>query len=71
MQIEKTKRDIKLFHADYITDQEGKIKSVILDYKTYRKIEELLLDYGLVKAMEETLEDEELDIESAKKIVGF
>ena len=71
MQIEKTKSDIKIFNPDFVTDQEGKIKSVILDYGTYRKIEELLLDYGLAKAMEEALEDEEFDIESAKKLVAF
>jgi len=37
----------------YITDESGKIKSVILDYQIYQKIEELLLDDGLLKAMEE------------------
>jgi len=33
-------------------------------------LEELLLDYGLAKAMEEALEDEEFDIESAKKNIN-
>ena len=58
------------YHADYITDVEGRIKSVVLDYKTYKKIEAVLLDYGLGKAMEEVIDDEEVDLLAAKKITG-
>ena len=57
--------------TDYITDQEGHIKSIILDYATYKKIEEVLLDYGLAKAMEEVADDEDVDLETAKKISGY
>jgi hypothetical protein len=55
----------------YITDEKGKIKSVILNYQTYKKFEELLLDAGLAKAMEEVKYDDELDLQEAKKIAGF
>ncbi len=57
--------------ADYITDQQGNIKSVILDYQTYRKIQEILMDYGLGKAMEEALDDEEVDLDNAMKLTGY
>jgi hypothetical protein len=57
------------YEADYITDQTGQIKSVILDFNTYKKIEEVLLDYGLAKAMEEVETDEEVDLETAKKLM--
>lgn len=59
------------FKADYITDRKGNIKSVVIDYNTYKKIEEVLLDYGLGKAMEEVINDEEFDLETAKTISGF
>ncbi|MBW1615711.1 MAG: addiction module protein [Deltaproteobacteria bacterium] len=32
-----------------MTDENGKIKSVILDYKLYQKIEEIFLDIDLAK----------------------
>ncbi|WP_421078228.1 antitoxin [Methanothermococcus sp. Ax23] len=53
----------------YITDEKGDIKGVILDYKVFKKIEEMILDYGLLKAMEEVEEDEEIDLETAKKLL--
>ena len=55
----------------YITDDRGKIKSVILNYKKYKKFEEMLLDAGLAKAMKEAKYDEEVDLHEAKKISGF
>ena len=50
----------------YITDETGKITSVILDYHTYKQIEELLLDQGLLNAMEELEDEETLDYEEVK-----
>jgi len=47
----------------YITDESGKIKSVIIDYQTYQKIEKLLLDEGLLKAMEEVQDEETTEYE--------
>jgi len=53
------------FIESYITDQEGKVKAVILKYDTYKKIEELLLDIGLAKSMEEIMDEEEIDLKEA------
>lgn len=50
----------------FIVNDEGEVQSVILGYKSYKKIEELLLDYGLMKAMEEVAEDEEVNLEEAR-----
>ena len=55
----------------YITDDRGKIKSVILNYQKYNKFEEMLLDTALAKAMEEARDDEEVDLQEAKNISGF
>lgn len=55
----------------YIVDDEGRPKAVVIDLESFNKIENLLLDYGLGKAMEEVEDDDEFDIEEAKKIVGF
>jgi len=55
----------------YIVDDEGQIKSVVLDYAMYKKMENLILDHGLAKAMEEIEDEEEVDLEQAKKIAGF
>ena len=49
----------------YITDEKGNIKGVILYYKTFKKIE----DYGLLKTMEEVEDEEEVDLETAKKLL--
>jgi len=57
--------------AEYITDQDGNIKSVVLDYQTFKKIEEILIDYGLGKAMEEIQDDEEVDLDTAMKLAGY
>ncbi len=53
-------------NKSFIVDDGGKIQSVVLDYKSYRKMEALLLDFGLAKAMEEVEDDEEFDLEEAK-----
>ncbi len=51
---------------DYIVDETGKVKKVVLDYDMFRKLEELMLDMGLAKAMDEASDDEELSIEEAR-----
>lgn len=58
--------DIK---KSFITDRKGKIKSVIVNYKQYKKIEEILLDYGLIKAMEEVEDEENVSLEEAKELM--
>ena len=50
----------------YITDESGAIKSVVIDFETFKKIEELLLDHALGKAMDEVADDEEYDLKEAK-----
>lgn len=55
----------------YIVDQEGDIQSVVLRYQDYKKIETILLDLGLGKAMEEIEDDEEINLDEAKKLTGF
>ena len=55
----------------FIVDDDGAVQSVILDYKSYKKIEELLLDYGLLRAMEEVAEEEEIDLKEAKVQLHF
>ncbi len=53
----------------YIVDEEGKPNAVIVDYADFAKIEKLLLDFGLAKAMEEIENEDEVDIDEAKKIM--
>jgi hypothetical protein len=53
----------------YITDESGKIKSVILDYEIYQKIEELLFDGGLLKAMEDIQDEETVDYEDVRELM--
>ena len=55
----------------YIVDNEGKPTAVVIDYDSFNRIENLLLDYGLGKAMEEVENDEEINLDEAKRIVGF
>ena len=54
------------FPKSCITDENGSIKAVMIDYKIFRKIEDILIDQGLAKAMIEIEEDEEIDLEEAK-----
>ena len=49
----------------YITDEDGSIKGVVIDFETFQRIEEALLDKGLGEAMgaveeEGTLSESEL-----------
>lgn len=55
----------------YVVDDEGKPKAVIIDYDQFKKIENALLDLGLGKAMEEVENDEEVDLDEAKRLAGF
>jgi hypothetical protein len=55
----------------YLVDEAGNIKDVVVDYETFKKMEEALLSYGLGKAMEEVANDDEVDLDTAKRIAGF
>ncbi len=46
----------------FIVDESGAIRSVVLDYEVYRKMEELILDAGLQKAMDEVEDEEEISV---------
>ena len=48
----------------YITDEAGTIKSVILDYKLYKKIEEVFCNMGFIKAMEQSEDKEDVSYEA-------
>lgn len=54
----------------YITDESGKIKSVILDYHIYQKIEEFFLDGGLLKAMEEIQDEETVEYKDVRELIS-
>lgn len=53
----------------FIVDESGAIRSVVLDYDVYRKMEELIMDAGLQKAMDEVENVEEISLEEAKQRV--
>lgn len=65
------RKDIKMnITKSYITDESGKIKSVILDYQFYQKIEELLLDEVLLKAMEEIQDEETVEYKDVRELIN-
>lgn len=53
----------------YITDENGSIKAVMIDFKTYKKIEDLIIDQGLAKAMMEIEDEDEIGVEEAKVLL--
>ena len=56
---------------EYVTDENGNIKSVILNYQFYKEIEEVIDDYMFGKILEDSEADDELSIEEAKALVGI
>lgn len=58
-----------LIQRSYITDDSGNVKSVILDYQTFKKIEEILLDAGLLNAMQELQDEDIVDYEEVKGLM--
>ncbi len=58
-----------IIDKSYITDEDGNIISVVLDYEMYKKIEELILDSGLLKAMEDVEDEETLDYSEVQDLV--
>ena len=47
----------------YITDEDGSIKSVVIDFETFKRLENILQDEGLAKAMDEVESDDEFSLE--------
>lgn len=67
----RNEEKIMLFDRNqFIVDEEGNVKSVVMDIEDYRKIEEFLLDEGLAIAMKESANDEEVDVEEYKRIIA-
>ncbi|MEE4358797.1 MAG: hypothetical protein V2I97_20170 [Desulfococcaceae bacterium] len=58
-----------IIDKSYITDEDGNIISVVLDYEMYKKIEELILDSGLLKAMEDVEDEETPDYSEVQDLV--
>ncbi len=54
-------------NRQFLVDEKGKVKSVVLDYEDYKQIEELLLDNTLGNLMSQIADEEEVDLEKAKK----
>ena len=54
-------------NKQFLIDENGKVKSVLLDYEDYKQIEELLLDNTLGNLMTQIVNDEEVDLDTAKK----
>ncbi len=48
---------------EYLTDPQGKVSGVILDYAVFKKMEEALIDQGLLEAIEEARGDETMTLE--------
>ena len=55
----------------FIVDESGAIKGVIIDYSIYKQIEEILEDFYLGKIMENCSGEEEFDIEAVKKDIEY
>ena len=56
---------------DYLVDESGNIKSVLIDYDLYKKIEPILLDFALGVAMKEVKNEEQIDLTSAIKMINL
>jgi hypothetical protein len=54
----------------YITDEKGSVKSVVIDFDTFKRIEETPLDQGLAKAMQEVENESEISTEEMKRILS-
>ncbi|HEY6170622.1 MAG TPA: antitoxin [Candidatus Kapabacteria bacterium] len=56
-------------NKQFIVDESGTIRSVVLDYEVFQKMEELIMESGLQKAMDEVENEEEISLEDAKRRV--
>ncbi len=50
---------------EYITDEKGSVKSVVVDYGVFKAMEEALLDQGLKELMLNMEDEEEVDLSEA------
>lgn len=62
---------LKLVNANqFITDEKGNIKSVVMEAKKFEAIIELLEDYGLGNAMKKALKNKMYNKKEALKLLG-
>ena len=52
-------------NRQFIIDEAGVIKSVVIDYATFHKMEEAILNAGLEQAMLEIEDEQEISLEEA------
>ena len=52
-------------NRQFIIDEAGAIKSVVIDYATFHKMEEAILNAGLEQAMLEIEDEPEISLEEA------
>lgn len=57
------------FAQEFITDQTGQVKKVILDFEQYQRLIEALEDEGLYQAMQKTLQEKSLSRDAALKLL--
>ncbi len=55
---------------EYITDEKGNIKSVVLDYVFYQQIESVIEDFLLGKIIAETENDVDISLEDTKLLIS-
>ncbi len=53
------------FAQEFITDTQGHIKKVIINFKDYERLLEILEDEGLYRAMMEVKDEKPLSLEEA------
>jgi len=53
------------FAKEFITDAEGHIRQVVLDFDDYQKLLEALEDEGLYRAMQEVRDEQPLSLAEA------
>jgi len=54
----------------YITDENGSVKSVVIDFEVFQILEEAILDQGLADSMEEVKDESEISAEEIKRILS-
>ncbi|MEH2251260.1 hypothetical protein [Nostoc sp.] len=59
------KADKYSFAQELITDTEGNIKKVVIDFHDYQRLLEAIEDEGLVLAMKEVQDEKSLNLEEA------
>jgi len=59
------KADKYPFAQEFITDTEGNIKNVVIDFHDYQRLLEVIEDEGLILAMKEVQDETPLNLDEA------